>query len=56
MGSQNADLDVATGVDALKQRILSATAEENGKLINIHVPGWEHAPGPNQYDGGEIPW
>ncbi|KAM3478158.1 hypothetical protein MY5147_002319 [Beauveria neobassiana] len=56
MGSQDADLDVTTGVDALKKLILSATTESNGKFYNIHVPGWEKADGPNQYDGAEIPW
>lgn len=56
MGSQDADLDVATGVRALKDLILSATADANGKFYNIHVPGWEHAEGPNQYDGAVIPW
>lgn len=56
MGSQDADLDVATGVRALKDLILSATVDANGKFYNIHVPGWEHAEGPNQYDGAVIPW
>ncbi|KAM3502499.1 hypothetical protein MY11210_009045 [Beauveria gryllotalpidicola] len=56
MGSQDADLDVTTGVNALKDVILSATTESNGKFCNIHVPGWEKADGPNQYDGAEIPW
>ncbi|TQV98788.1 hypothetical protein V2A60_007511 [Cordyceps javanica] len=56
MGSQDADLDVVTGVNALKDLILSATIDSNGKFYNIHVPGWEKADGPNQYDGAEIPW
>lgn len=56
MGSQHADLDVATGVGALKDLILAADSTYNGKFYNIYVPGWENAEGPNQYDGAEIPW
>ncbi|KAM3498723.1 hypothetical protein MY10362_007973 [Beauveria mimosiformis] len=56
MGSQAADLDVTTGVNALKDLTLSVTKESNGKFYNIHVPGWEKTDGPNQYDGAEIPW
>jgi hypothetical protein len=33
-----------------------ANPEQNGKFVNIHVPGWEKAGGRIQYHGGEIPW
>lgn len=56
MTDRKADLDVATGVGSVKDVILSAGPAENGKFLNIHVPGWENAGGPNQYDGGELPW
>ncbi|OAA70928.1 NAD(P)-binding domain protein [Akanthomyces lecanii RCEF 1005] len=56
MGSKDADLDVDTGVNALKNLILSTKEDANGKFFNIHVPGWEDAKGPNQYNGAEIPW
>ena len=29
---------------------------QNGKFVNIHVPGWENGPGLNQYDGKEVGW
>lgn len=56
MGSQNADLDVEVGVKAVKDVILSAGREDNGMFLNIRVPGWEDAEGPNQYDGLVQPW
>lgn len=56
MGSQHADLEVPVGVDATKDIILNATTEKNGKFCNIHVPGWENAPGANQYEGEEHAW
>ncbi|KAB8233199.1 uncharacterized protein BDW43DRAFT_276679 [Aspergillus alliaceus] len=57
MGGDRADLPVETGAEAVLKIILEANhAETNGKFLNIHVPGWEHANGFNQYDGEEIPW
>ena len=56
MGSSYADLEVETGVQAVLKIILEANPEMNGKFLNIYVPGWEKASGPNQYDGQELPW
>ena len=56
MGSSYADLEVEAGVQAALQLILGANPEMNGKFLNICIPGWEEATGPNQYDGGELPW
>ena len=56
MGSEHADLGVSVGVNAVKEIILKAGKDMNGKFVNIHVSGWENANGPNQYDGKEIPW
>jgi hypothetical protein len=36
--------------------VQKASPEQNGRFVNIHVPGWEEAKGNNQYPGGEVPW
>ena len=56
MGTANADLPVSVGAKAVLDRVLGATQEDNGRFANIHVPGWEEASGPNQYDGKSPPW
>ncbi|RFU80193.1 short-chain dehydrogenase reductase sdr [Trichoderma arundinaceum] len=56
MGSEEADLEVETGVKAVLNLMNKADTSYNGKFYNIHVPGWEHKEGPNQYDGAEIAW
>jgi len=47
-------LDVEVGVTELKRIILESGKAQNGKFLNIHVPGQENSRG--KYDGGEIPW
>ncbi|KAK4570134.1 hypothetical protein LTR86_002214 [Recurvomyces mirabilis] len=54
LGGQYADLDPHIGVAELKRIILEASPAQNGKFVNIHVPGMEDAHG--HYDGGEVPW
>ncbi len=56
MGSQHADLEVDEGARAVIDVLLKSTAESNGTLVNIRVPGWEHTEGPNQYYGAIVPW
>ncbi|RAK72681.1 SDR family oxidoreductase [Aspergillus fijiensis CBS 313.89] len=56
LGSQNADLPVATGVGAVLDVLWKTGREGNGRFFNVHVPGWENNPGMNQYDGKELPW
>lgn len=56
MGSENADLPVDVGVKEVIRLMQSSGPESTGKFLNIHVPGWENAPGPNKYDGKEPPW
>ncbi|KAJ5691783.1 Short-chain dehydrogenase/reductase SDR [Penicillium macrosclerotiorum] len=56
LGSSRADLPVETGAEKTMNLILGANCAQNGKFLNIHVPGWENAPGPNQYNGEEIAW
>ncbi|KAL8718595.1 MAG: hypothetical protein Q9225_004280 [Loekoesia sp. 1 TL-2023] len=54
LGGEHGDFDVEVGVNELKRIILESSKAQNGKFLNIHVPGHEKALG--QYDGGEIPW
>lgn len=49
------DFEVAVGVNEVKRIILETTTKQNGRFVNIHVPGWECAV-PGKYDGGELPW
>ncbi|CAG8891919.1 unnamed protein product [Penicillium egyptiacum] len=56
LGGHRADLSVEVGAEKVLDIIKKATPEQNGRLVNIHVPGWETREGPNQYDGKEIPW
>lgn len=56
MGSDKADLDVATGAKAVTDLVNKAETSYNGKFYNILVPGWEHNEGVNQYGGQEILW
>tara|TARA_R110002003_G_scaffold234_5_gene16923 strand:- start:10207 stop:10407 length:201 start_codon:yes stop_codon:yes gene_type:complete len=54
LGGENAELRVDVGVAELKRIILEANPAQNGKFVNIHIPGQEESWG--RYDGGEIPW
>ncbi|KAJ5110536.1 hypothetical protein N7532_001071 [Penicillium argentinense] len=56
LGSQRADLPVETGAEKVVDIVLKTGPHQNGKFVNIHVPGWEKAPGPNQYEGKEVEW
>ncbi|KAJ5384143.1 Short-chain dehydrogenase/reductase SDR [Penicillium concentricum] len=56
LGSDRADLPVETGAEKVLDIIQKATPDQNGKFVNIHLPGSETQPGANQYDGKEIPW
>lgn len=50
LGGETADLTVDVGVKELKRIILEADKSQNGKFVNIHVPGMD------QYKGEEVPW
>ncbi|KAL8727918.1 MAG: hypothetical protein Q9181_005531 [Wetmoreana brouardii] len=54
LGGEHAELNVEAGVNELRRIILESGKAQNGKFLNIHIPGQEKAW--NQYDGGEIPW
>ncbi|KAJ5931139.1 hypothetical protein N7466_006632 [Penicillium verhagenii] len=56
MGSSRADLPVEVGAEQVLNIVQNAGPSQHGKLVNIHVPGWENAPGSNQYPGGEVAW
>ncbi|RAK88389.1 NAD(P)-binding protein [Aspergillus costaricaensis CBS 115574] len=56
LGSDNADLPVEVGVKSILEILHEIGRDRNGQFLNIHVPGWENAPGMNQYDGKEVPW
>ncbi|KAL4998383.1 hypothetical protein BDV10DRAFT_167429 [Aspergillus recurvatus] len=56
MGGEYADLSVETGAEQVLKYVKGAEKELNGRFLDIHVPGWENAPGPNQYAGGDVPW
>ncbi|EYE97454.1 short-chain dehydrogenase-like protein [Aspergillus ruber CBS 135680] len=56
LGGKDADLTVEQSANAILHNIFNSTQAETGKFLNIHVPGWENAPGINQYNGNEIPW
>ncbi|KAH7304289.1 short chain oxidoreductase [Stachybotrys elegans] len=56
LGGQYADLDVDISVKAVMEVVDRVTAADNGKFLDVHVPGWENNPGLNQYAGGEPEW
>jgi hypothetical protein len=55
-GVEYADLPVEVGAKATLDKIIGATAKDNGGFLNILVKGWEKTEGPNQYDGVNPPW
>ncbi|OJD29425.1 short chain oxidoreductase [Diplodia corticola] len=56
LGGTGADLTIEQGSNATADIIFRVKKEDNGKFLNVHVPGWEKAEGINQYDGGCPPW
>lgn len=56
LGGAQADLTIEQGSNAVKNVVLRVSKEDTGKFFNIHVPGWEHAEGLNQYAGENPPW
>ncbi|MCJ1436913.1 hypothetical protein MMC27_006296 [Xylographa pallens] len=56
LGGSSADLPAETGAKALLKTVRESSKKDNGKFLNIHVPGWEKNEGLNQYDGVDLPW
>lgn len=54
LGTDYGDFTVDVGAAEIKRIVLESTPAQNGKFLNIHVPGHENAPG--RYDGKEIEW
>lgn len=54
LGTDYGDFTVDVGAAEIKRIILASSPAQNGKFLNIHVPGHENAPG--RYDGKEIEW
>ncbi|KAJ5767807.1 hypothetical protein N7533_000390 [Penicillium manginii] len=55
-GGSRADLSVETGAEKAIDIVLKTGPHQNGKFVNIHVPGWVNANGNNAYQGKEIEW
>lgn len=56
LGGSYADLTVEQGAKATADIIFRVDKTESGKHLGVLVPGWEHAEGPNRYDGSVVPW
>jgi len=56
MGSENADLPVEVGCNAVLDIVDHLKPEDTGKLFEINVPQYGRLPSGNIYAGGEIPW
>ncbi|EKG14038.1 Short-chain dehydrogenase/reductase SDR [Macrophomina phaseolina MS6] len=56
LGGSSADLTVEQGSKAVTDIVFRVSKSDTGKFFNVHVPGWEHAEGINQYDGACPPW
>ena len=54
LGTDHADLDVDVGVAEVKRIILESGEEQNGKFLNVNVPGVEKPW--DKYEGEEIDW
>jgi hypothetical protein len=51
-----ADLGLGESIPGVIKVILNAGPSQNGKFLNVHVPGWEDKPDAHRYDGKEVPW
>ena len=54
LGTDYGDFTVDVGAAEIKRIVLASTPAQNGKFLNIHVPGHENSPG--RYDGKAIEW
>lgn len=54
LGTDYGDFTVDVGAAEIKRIVIEASPSQNGKFLNIHVPGHETSPG--RYDGKEIEW
>ncbi|KAF4981469.1 hypothetical protein FZEAL_2712 [Fusarium zealandicum] len=49
-------LDVETSVEATLDIVFRVKKEDNGKFLNVRVPGYEDSPTLDRYLGEEVPW
>ncbi|KAF2138181.1 uncharacterized protein K452DRAFT_235146 [Aplosporella prunicola CBS 121167] len=56
LGGEAADLTIEQSTKSITDILARVDAKDNAKFFNVHVPGWEHADGLNQYDGACPPW
>ncbi len=56
MGTENADLELDVASEALLDRILQVSREDNGKFFDTYIQGWKSAMQLNSYDGKLVPY
>lgn len=50
-------MTIEQSANAILNVVFNSTPQaNNGKFMNIHVPGWERSEGINEYNSGEILW
>ncbi|EFR02110.1 short-chain dehydrogenase/reductase SDR [Nannizzia gypsea CBS 118893] len=56
LGGEHAFLTVSQSSAAVLKILFTATKADNGRFLNVLVPGWEVTDGPENYDGAQPPW
>ncbi|KAJ3525768.1 hypothetical protein NM208_g11498 [Fusarium decemcellulare] len=56
LGGPYAVLELDTGVKATLDIVFNLKKEDNGKFLNVRVPGFEDVPTPDRFQGGQPPW
>ncbi|EGD85738.1 hypothetical protein H112_06657 [Trichophyton rubrum D6] len=56
LGGEQADLTVSQSSPAVLKIVSTASKADNGKFLNVLVPGWENHAGPDKYDGTQPDW
>lgn len=51
-----ADLTVEHGAERVLAVLDESTTANNGKFLDIHVPGWDPAGKVSGYLGNDLPW
>ncbi|KAM5442948.1 hypothetical protein MferCBS31731_001821 [Microsporum ferrugineum] len=56
LGSEHANLTVSQSSPAVLDIVSNVSKADNGKFLNVLVPGWENYDGPDPYNGAQLPW
>lgn len=56
LGGEQADLTVSQSSPAVLKIVSTVNKADNGKFLNVLVPGWENHAGPDKYDGAQPDW